>query len=162
MCVWLCSSTVAPEYNSPLFLDCCGLVRQVVFDLGDEFGFTLGPWNQAYQVCGFQTPLLPPHRCVLTGVGMGCAARVLCQFDTLPIRKESHTELQPGDLIFYSGTYFNEKKKRQKHDMVHVEIFLGGPSGEATIGDDVFLSPLAWVVEARGWLSWRGRGRGRG
>lgn len=38
-----------PLYDSPLFLDCCGLVRQVVFDLRSDFGFALGKWNQAYQ-----------------------------------------------------------------------------------------------------------------
>jgi len=44
-------------------------------------------------------------------------------------------ELKPGDLIFYSGTYYPEKNhKPQKHDMVHVEIFIGGETGEATIG----------------------------
>ena len=40
----------APEYDAPLFLDCCGLVRQVLRDLADEFGFAVGPWNQAYMV----------------------------------------------------------------------------------------------------------------
>jgi len=35
-------------YNAPLFLDCCGLVRQVMDDLQDEFGFRIGRWNQAY------------------------------------------------------------------------------------------------------------------
>jgi len=25
------------------------LVRQIVYDLREDFGFTLGPWNQAYQ-----------------------------------------------------------------------------------------------------------------
>ena len=34
------------NYNSPLFLDCCALVRQVVYDLREDFGFTLGRWNQ--------------------------------------------------------------------------------------------------------------------
>eukprot|EP01048_Picozoa_sp_COSAG05_P028386 COSAG05_NODE_8776_length_672_cov_1.343805_1_plen_193_part_10 len=38
----------APEFNAPLFLDCCGLIRQVLRDLADEFGFVVGPWNQAY------------------------------------------------------------------------------------------------------------------
>ena len=33
---------------------------------------------------------------------------------------------QPGDLIFYSGAYYKEDAKPQLHDMVHVEIFLGG------------------------------------
>ncbi|PCI27462.1 hypothetical protein COB52_04790 [Candidatus Kaiserbacteria bacterium] len=33
--------------------------------------------------------------------------------------------MKPGDLIFYSATYNNPKSKSQKHDMVHVEIFMG-------------------------------------
>jgi len=44
------SNIVGPYHNAPLFLDCCALVRQCVNDLKEEFGFTLGPWNQAYQV----------------------------------------------------------------------------------------------------------------
>ena len=39
-----------PHYNSPIFLDCCALVRQVVYDLREEFGFQLDRWNQCYQV----------------------------------------------------------------------------------------------------------------
>lgn len=42
------ASISGPEYSSPLFLDCCGLVRQVMRDLEEDFGFRLGPWNQAY------------------------------------------------------------------------------------------------------------------
>jgi len=38
-------------------------------------------------------------------------------------------EMKPGDLIFYSGIYFNEKSRSQKHDMVHVEVFTGGETG---------------------------------
>jgi hypothetical protein len=38
-----------PNYNAPLFLDCCGLIRQSVNDLKDNFGFMLGRWNQGYQ-----------------------------------------------------------------------------------------------------------------
>ena len=37
----------APE--APLYLDCCGLVRQVMRDLADDFGFPIARWNQAYQ-----------------------------------------------------------------------------------------------------------------
>ena len=37
------------HYDSPLFLDCCALVRQVVYDLKEDFGFKLDRWNQAYQ-----------------------------------------------------------------------------------------------------------------
>eukprot|EP01017_Pseudomicrothorax_dubius_P015750 TRINITY_DN1801_c0_g1_i2.p1 TRINITY_DN1801_c0_g1~~TRINITY_DN1801_c0_g1_i2.p1 ORF type:complete len:142 (+),score=30.63 TRINITY_DN1801_c0_g1_i2:121-546(+) len=35
-----------PLYNSPLFLDCCALIRQIVYDLREEFGFVLPGYNQ--------------------------------------------------------------------------------------------------------------------
>ncbi|XP_067422757.1 inactive polyglycylase TTLL10 [Emydura macquarii macquarii] len=91
-----------PEYESPLFLDCCGLIRRVVRDLKLEFGFRIGPGNQAYQ------------------------------YDTLPITLPSEEYMNPGDLIFISGTYFNVERKRQFHDIVHVEIWLG--AGERSLG----------------------------
>jgi hypothetical protein len=37
-------------------------------------------------------------------------------------------------LVFYTGTYYNTKLKAQKHDMVHVEVFVGGETGEQSIG----------------------------
>lgn len=91
-------------HNAKLYLDCCGLVRRCVWDLREEFGFTLGPFNQNFQ------------------------------FETLPIALEFH-ELKPGDLIFYEGTYYPHFKHcRQIHNLVHVEIFIGGPTGEQSIG----------------------------
>ncbi|KAL8198397.1 UNVERIFIED_CONTAM: hypothetical protein K2H54_009127 [Gekko kuhli] len=84
-----------PESESLLFLDCCGLIRQVVRDLTEEFGFCIGPGNQAYQ------------------------------YDTLPITLPSEEHLKPGDLVFISGTYFDTQRTRQAHDIVHVEIWLG-------------------------------------
>lgn len=90
-------------YGKPLYLDCCALVRAVVSDLKEDFGFVLGRWNQAYQ------------------------------FDTLPIELELK-DMKPGDLIFYSGVYNDEKRKQQRHNMVHVEIFIGGETGEQSIG----------------------------
>jgi len=83
---------------APLYLDCCGLVRQVLLDLQDDFGFVIGKWNQAYQL------------------------------DTLP-GVLTEAELRPGDLIFYEGKYVSERSKKQKHNSVHVEIFLGGETG---------------------------------
>ena len=89
---------------APLYLDCCGLIRQVLVDLSPEFGFTTGRWNQCYQ------------------------------FDTLPIVVEEK-DMKPGDLIFYEGSYLSEKSKPQKHNMVHVEIYLGnGAEDESCIG----------------------------
>ena len=55
------------------------------------------------------------------------------QYDTLPIDL-TFDQMCPGDLIFYSGTYYNTEFPPQKHDIVHVEIFTGGPTGEQTIG----------------------------
>lgn len=80
----------------PIQLDCCGLIRQTLMDLKGEFGFEPLPYNQAYQ------------------------------FDTLPIRHDTHDSIREGDLIFYEGVYFDSKKRPQKHNMVHVEIYLGG------------------------------------
>ncbi len=51
------------------------------------------------------------------------------QFDTLPI-KLSFEELKPGDIIFYSGIYNNTRLRGQRHNIVHVEIYTGGPTGE--------------------------------
>lgn len=82
-------------YHSPLFLDCCALVRQVVDDLHEDFGFSLGRWNQSYQ------------------------------FDVLS-EETPFEALEPGDLVFYSATYYDPKKRKQLHDLVHVEIFMGG------------------------------------
>lgn len=41
--------------------------------------------------------------------------------------------MRPGDLIFYSAKYDNPKTII-KHDMVHIEVFLGGKTGEKSIG----------------------------
>ncbi|KAL4221443.1 Tubulin tyrosine ligase-like [Mactra antiquata] len=85
----------SPEYKSKLFLDCCGLVRKVMRDLAEDFGFIIGPWNQAYM------------------------------FDTLPIKIEHEKDMKPGDLVFISATYYNPKSKKQRHNMTHVEIWAG-------------------------------------
>ena len=91
-----CGKDGCTHFQSPMFLDCCGLVRQVLRDLKQEFGFQTGPWNQAYQ------------------------------FDTLPIRYETWDKMKPGDLVFAEGKYVKEGVKPQKGDIVHVEVFLGG------------------------------------
>ena len=84
-----------------------------MLDLKEEFGFTIGPWNQAYM------------------------------YDTLPIKFDNPGDMKPGDLVFVSAVYNNPKckyfsntvslvtmvmipaAKQQKHNMVHVEIWLG-------------------------------------
>ena len=54
------------------------------------------------------------------------------QYDILP-EEISFEEMQPGDLIFYSGIFYPDKNMRpQIHNMTHVEIYLG--EGEKTIG----------------------------
>jgi len=55
------------------------------------------------------------------------------QMDTLPIVL-TEDQLKPGDLIFYEGTYTSPRAKEQKHNNVHVEIFVGGETGEGTLG----------------------------
>jgi hypothetical protein len=98
----------APEAPiAPLYLDCCGLVRQAVKDLQDDFRFIIGRWNQCYQM------------------------------DTLPVVLEEK-DMKPGDLVFYEGEFLSKRSKTQKHNIVHVEIWLGGETGESTLGSRYF------------------------
>mmetsp|Transcript_4704 Transcript_4704/g.6338 ORF Transcript_4704/g.6338 Transcript_4704/m.6338 type:complete len:142 (-) Transcript_4704:20-445(-) len=61
------------------------------------------------------------------------------------MRVGSLLELEPGDLIFYEGVYYNEATKKPKHDIVHVEIFTGsGINGEGVIGSR---EQKKWVKE---------------
>lgn len=73
--------SLAPEYESKLFLDCCGLIRRVMYDLAKDFGFVIGPWNQSYM------------------------------HDTLPRTITHLSEVQPGDLVFISAIYHNPKSE---------------------------------------------------
>ena len=34
-----------PLFDAPLFLDCCGLIRQVCKDMQEELGFEIDVWN---------------------------------------------------------------------------------------------------------------------
>ncbi len=57
------------------------------------------------------------------------------RFDLLPVRYESHEQMEPGDLVFAEGKYVKEGVRPQKGDIVHVEIFLGGgPIGKRVCG----------------------------
>ena len=83
-----------------------------------------------------------------------CAKMIqLMQYDTLPMRVGSVEELQPGDLIFWSGEYFKPRAKRQVFDMTHVEVFIGGKTGKAVIGKPASTASshvtvlLPWVIE---------------
>ena len=49
-------------------------------------------------------------------------------FDTLPTSVEPH-ELVPGDLVFWKAEPNDPERKRHKHDLVHVEVFIGGGGG---------------------------------
>ena len=51
-------------------------------------------------------------------------------FDTLPV-KVAARDLLAGDLIFSQGRYRDPKWRRMHHDIVHVEIFVGGRSGQS-------------------------------
>jgi len=46
--------------------------------------------------------------------------------------------MKPGDIIFFSAIYNDKRARPQIHDMVHVEVFLGGETGEETIGARFF------------------------
>jgi len=82
----------------------CGLVRRVMWDMAGEVGFRLGSWNQAYQ------------------------------FDTLYDAQIPREEAKPGDLVFWSAPYVDERKRAFRFSMVHVEIFLGGETGTQMLG----------------------------
>ena len=91
-------------FESPIFLDCCALIRRAQNDLAEDFGFLLGRWNQNYQM------------------------------STLP-EVAKFEDLKEGDLIFYEAAYYNpEKAKKQRLDLVHVEMFYPGKTGRGTIG----------------------------
>ena len=79
-------------HGAPLYLDCCGLVRQALTDLKEDFGFEAGPWNQSYL------------------------------FDTLPAAVDPE-RMQPGDLVFWQAEYDDPQRKKQRHNLVHVEVF---------------------------------------
>lgn len=100
-----CPPTPAPTYRSKLFLDCCGLVRRAMRDLQEEFGFTIGPGNQAYQVASVG------GGAAVEGVSLLCSP--CAQFDTLPIALRGPEEMQPGDLVFVSAVYYNTKSEWQ-------------------------------------------------
>lgn len=93
-------------HGQPLYLDCCGLFRQTLRDLREDFGFDVGPWNQAYL------------------------------FATLPKKLEFRRDVKPGDLLFVQGRYTRGRERRQKGDIVHVEMYLGedlGSGPESTL-----------------------------
>ena len=92
-------------HGQPLYLDCCGLFRQVLRDMREDFGFDVGPWNQCYL------------------------------YATLPT-KLSFKDVKPGDLLFVQGRYTRGRERRQKGDIVHVEMYLGedlGSGPESTL-----------------------------
>ena len=91
------------EYYYPMYIDWCGLTRRACIDLEAELGFSIGWWNQGYQV------------------------------DTLPIILKEE-ELRTGDIIFYSAKLYDKDAKVHAHQMVHVEVFVGGESGKSSIG----------------------------
>ena len=53
-------------------------------------------------------------------------------FDTLP-KEVAPSELEIGDLIFWTGEPDDPERKRHKHDMVHVEVFVGEGGGSYPI-----------------------------
>jgi hypothetical protein len=38
-------------------------------------------------------------------------------------------------MVLYSGTPYSPEARRYHYDMTHVEVFTGGSTGEATIGE---------------------------
>ena len=63
-------------------------------DLVEDFGFYIGPWNQAYM------------------------------YDTLPITVDNEKDMKPGDLVFISATYFNPKSEYTFLVSSHSHLFI--------------------------------------
>jgi hypothetical protein len=84
-----------PEYKEDFFLDCCGLIRQVVYLMREDLGFTLGRWNQSYQYDMLD--------------------------EEIPFEKTKPGDLVFYSADYFPG----KKRKRFIHDMVHVEILTG-------------------------------------
>ncbi len=84
-----------PNYSGDLFLDCCGLVRYAFNLMKDDFGFTLGRWNQAYQ------------------------------YDILPDEISFDEMKPGDLIFYSGVFYPDRHQKEQLHNMTHVEIFLG-------------------------------------
>jgi hypothetical protein len=84
-----------PEYDSDLFLDCCGLVRYAQNLLKEDFGFGLSRWNQAYQ------------------------------YDVLPEEITFKEMKPGDLIFYSGIFYPYKNMKPQIHDMTHVEIYLG-------------------------------------
>lgn len=61
-------------------------------DLEDDFGFRIGPGNQAYM------------------------------FDTLPKSIDRLEDVKPGDLVFMSGIYFNPNSNTKKNKIKEAKI----------------------------------------
>ncbi len=49
-----------------------------------------------------------------------------------PSNQPMHTSVH---TLCHAGQYFNPSSRRYAFDMTHVEVFVGGETGEATIGE---------------------------
>ena len=95
------------DFNAPLFLDCCALVRRAQHDLQEEFGFRLGRWNQCYQ------------------------------FDTLPLKIKQEELRPGDLVFVEGRYHGNKKQQINLMTHVEVFIGNdedGGKTGEQTIG----------------------------
>lgn len=84
-----------PHYDAPLYLDCCGLVRKVLRDLKDDFGFKIGGGNQGYQI------------------------------DTLPIVLREEDMQPGDLVFTEAPMYDLKRFKNHTHNITHVEIWMG-------------------------------------
>ena len=84
-----------PEYKEDFFLDCCGLVRQVIYLMREDLGFTLAHRNQCYQ------------------------------YDMLPEEISFEKTQKGDLVFYSADYFPGQKRKRFIHDMVHVEILIG-------------------------------------
>ncbi|KAK3277340.1 hypothetical protein CYMTET_14645 [Cymbomonas tetramitiformis] len=99
-----CEESGEQLYHAAQHLDSPGLVRRVMQDLEPHFHVKLGQGNQGHLF------------------GLLKEAEV-----------NSVEQLEPGDLIFYSGRYHRDGSKSNVDDIVHVEMFMGGATGECVL-----------------------------
>jgi len=80
-------------------------------------------------------------------------------YDMLPREAALLPDLQPGDLIFWTAEP-GSRTVRHRHNLVHVEVFMGGATGEATVGSrfDPETCAVAGVSRFDSFRSFRGHG----
>jgi hypothetical protein len=132
-----------------MYLDCCGLVRKALRDLREDFGFDVGRWNQAYQYDTLpdeieEKDMKPGDLVFISGtyfnpkVSLDWKAAGLKDWEEGrggrggAKREAPFVKLRLNPSICQRLQLKKLKAQAQKHDIVHVEIWMG--DGEKTLG----------------------------